>query len=147
MTTQVEPIRGKVARILNSREVALNIGGEDGVTPGMFFDILVPGVDNITDPDTGEILGSLDIAKTRVKVVRIQDRLSVATTYRKQQVNMGGRGFLARGMFEAPRWVTKYETLKTNESMAYRSHELSEEESYVSVGDPVVQVFSDDEPG
>ncbi|MCY4653158.1 MAG: hypothetical protein OXC95_08345 [Dehalococcoidia bacterium] len=144
MTTQVEPIRGKVARILNSREVALNIGKEDGVAPGMFFDILVPDPDSVTDPDTGEVLGSLDIAKTRVKVIRIQDRLSVATTYRKQQVNMGGQGFLTRRMFEAPRWVTKYETLKTNESMAYRARELSEEDSYVSIGDPVVQVFLDE---
>ena len=142
MTTQVEPIRGKVARILNSREVALNIGRDDGVTPGMFFDILVPDLDNITDPDTNESLGSLDIAKTRVKVIRTQGRLAVAATYRKKRVNVGGRGFLAGGMFEAPRWVTKYETLKTTDSTW---ENLTDEDSYISRGDPVVQVFSNNE--
>lgn len=33
-------LKGKVARILNSREVALNIGADAGVEVGMRFDIL-----------------------------------------------------------------------------------------------------------
>ena len=145
MTTLTEPIRGKVARILNTREVALNIGSKHGVRLGMLFDIMIPGSYNISDPDTGDVLGSLDRPKTRVKVIQIKDSLSLATTYRKTSVNVGGQGFLAKRMFEPPRWITTYETLKTNESIEYRADPLSEEDSYVSIGDPVVQVFSDDE--
>ena len=32
-----DPIRGKVAKVLNSREVAINLGSEQGVRPGMYF--------------------------------------------------------------------------------------------------------------
>ena len=44
-------IQGKVARILNSRELAINIGSNNGVQAGMYFDILDPKGENITDPD------------------------------------------------------------------------------------------------
>ena len=147
MTTQVEPIRGKVAQILNTRELALNIGTRDGVKLGMLFDIMIPNAYNISDPDTGVILGYLDRPKTRVKVIQAKDNLSLATTYRVKKVNVGGQGFLASNVFEAPRWVVKHETLKTNESFDNSSDELSDEDSYISIGDPVVQVFSDDELG
>ena len=144
MTILIEPIHGKVAQILNSREVALNIGIRDGVELGMLFDIMMSNAYNIKDPDTGETLGSLDRPKTRVKVIQTKNNLSLATTFRKTRVNVGGQGFLASRVFEAPRWVTKYETLKTDESIGYRADELSEEDSYVSIGDPVVQVFEED---
>ena len=47
MTSQVEPIRGKVARVLSVREVALNKGSADGVKIGMVFKIIrSPGLRN-----------------------------------------------------------------------------------------------------
>ncbi len=61
MADRAEPIRGKVAKVLNSREVALNIGEEQGVRIGMVFEILSPVGDVIEDPDTGDTLGSVDI--------------------------------------------------------------------------------------
>ena len=145
MATLVEPIRGKVAQILNTREVALNIGTNDGVELGMLFDILIPNAYNISDPDTGAVLGYLDRPKTRVKVIQAKDNLSLATTYRVKKVNVGGQGFLLSSMFEAPRWVTQHETLKTNESLENSAYELADADSYVSIGDPVVQVFLDGE--
>jgi len=66
-----ERIRGKVAAILTQRELALNVGEEEGVEVGMRFAILnSKGVD-VTDPDTGKVLGDVPVAKTIVKVVRI----------------------------------------------------------------------------
>ena len=38
-----DPIRGKVARILNSREIAINVGRDDGVYRGMYFDVISHG--------------------------------------------------------------------------------------------------------
>jgi hypothetical protein len=139
-----DPIRGKVARVLNSRELALNLGSEHGVRIGMFFDILDPKGDNITDPDTGEIIGSIERAKVRVKVVSVQARLSVASTYKKERVNIGGSGSLVgfgssglSKLFLPPEYITQYETLKTQERTW---EDLSEDESYVKSGDPVVEV-------
>ncbi len=146
MTTQVRPIRGKVAQILNSREVALNVGLDDGVEIGMLFDIVTPKGHDITDPVTGDVLGSLDKPKVRVKIISVQHRLSVAATFRKKRENIGGSsdliGLYSR-MSSPPRWITRYETLKTTDSTW---EDLPDEDSYISRGDPVVQVFSDGEP-
>ena len=145
MTTQVKPIRGRIAQILNSREVALNVGSNKGVEIGMLFDIVTLGGYEITDPDTDEILGSLDKPKVRVRVVSVQDRLSVATTYRKMRENIGGAGSFIEAysrMLAPPKRVVEYETLKTADP-AWQG--LLDEDSYISRGDPVVQVFGDDE--
>lgn len=142
MTTS--PIRGKVARILTSRELVINVGAREGVTVGMYFDVLEPKGEDIADPDTGEILGSVARPKIRVQVASVQERLSVASTYKKTQVNVGGRGTgLAVGagiaeLLTPPKWVTKYETLKTHEKTW---ENLDETESFVKTGDPVVQVI------
>ena len=37
MNSAAEPIHGKVARVLNSREVAVNKGSDAGVKIGMIF--------------------------------------------------------------------------------------------------------------
>lgn len=67
-----EAIRGKVARILNSRELAINVGAADGVKVGMYFDVLDPKGEDIKDPDSGEVLGSLERPKVRVKLRRFR---------------------------------------------------------------------------
>lgn len=148
------PIRGKVARILNSRELAINVGTNDGVIAGMHFDVLDPKGEDITDPDTGEVLGSIDRPKVRVQVIKVYERLSVASTYKKNEVNVGGRGsHLGVGgladLFMPPKFVTKYETLKTTEKTW---EDLEEKESFVKTGDPVMQVVTEvnvgeNEPG
>ena len=139
-----EPIRGKVAQLLNSREVALNIGAEQGVVVGMRFDIMEP--EGINDPDTGESLGAIDRPKVRVQVAYVQEKLSVATTYRTERVNIGGtfdswatRGSFSRALMP-PRWITKYETLKTEEKTW---EDLDEEASVVKTGDRVIQVIAE----
>ena len=143
MTIQTKQIHGKIAKILNDREVIMNVGGNQGVEHGMLFDIMTPRGYDVTDPDTGEVLGSVERPKTRVKVIQVYDKLSVATTFRKKSVNVGGTApLLLRRMFDPPRWVTRYETLETRESTW---EDLDEEDSYVSTGDPVVQVFDDED--
>ena len=133
-------IRGKVAKILNSREVALNVGASDGVENGMQFDILAPELHDILDPDTHEVIGSVNRPKVRVQVGTTADRFCVARTFRRRRVNIGGRGLsigYAASLFEPPNWVTRSETLKTTEDTW---EDLSEQDSYVKTGDPAVQV-------
>lgn len=141
-----ELIRSKVARVLNSREVAIAAGSSQGVEIGMYFDVLDPKGENILDPDSGEILGSIDRPKVRVKVTQVQERLSVASTFKKEKINVGGTardlasigsiGLLSRSLMP-PKYITKYQTLKTDEKTW---EDLDEAESYVKTGDPVVQV-------
>lgn len=136
------PIHGKVARILNSRELALNIGSVNGVKMSMLFDVLDPKGEDIQDPDTGEKLGSLQRSKVRVKIVSVQERLSVASTYKSREINVGGSiGYAAIGTVSAmlmpPKYVKRYETLKTTEQTW---EDLDETMSYVKSGDPVVSV-------
>lgn len=141
MTTSSGPIRGKVAQILNSRELVINVGERHGVVADMYFDILDPKGEDITDPDTQEILGSLARPKVRVKITKVQERLSIATTFRKEKINIGGQGanidFGFTRFLMPPTWITKYETLKTSEATW---EDLDEEKSYVKTGDPVIQV-------
>jgi hypothetical protein len=73
-------IEGKVAVILNERELIINKGAEAGVKEGMKFKIVEPKVD-IKDPDTGEALGTLLHEKIRVGIVEVQPKFSKARTY------------------------------------------------------------------
>lgn len=136
-------IRGKVARVLNSREIAINVGSEKGVDVGMHFDVLDPKYENIRDPDTNELLGSVERPKVRVQVIKVQEKLSIASTYRKKEINVGGTSFT--GIFSEflmpPDWRTKYETLKTEEQ---DWEDIDAKGSYVNVGDPVAQVILPD---
>lgn len=140
-----EPIRGKVARILTSRQLAMNIGKADGVAVGMEFNVLDPKGEAIEDPDSREVLGSLNRTKVRVKVVQVEDRISVAETFKSRRVNVGGVGpSLGLGMtglarlLMPPVWVDRDVTLKTTEKTW---EDLDESESFVKTGDPVVQIL------
>lgn len=139
-------IRAKVARVLNSREIAITAGSQQGVVTGMLFDVMDPKGEDVRDPDTGEVLGSIERPKVRVQVTQTQDRISVASTFKKEKINVGGTGaFLSdfgavsRALMP-PKYVVKYETLKTDEKTW---EDLDEEESYVKSGDPVVQVIEE----
>ena len=145
MTSDSKLIRGKVARILNSRELALNVGLEHGVELDMLFDVLDPNAENIQDPDTSAIIGSLYRPKVRVKVVDVQEKISVASTYRSRKINLGGTGQSLQAwadMLTPPKWIREYETLKTDEATW---EDIDEEDSYVATGDPVVQVHNNED--
>ena len=45
-----DPIRGKVARILNSRDMVINVGSRSGVAVGMRFDVMDAKGEDIRDP-------------------------------------------------------------------------------------------------
>lgn len=126
-------IRAKVAKIIDARTLVLNRGADDGVEVGMRFAVLNRNGAEIRDPETREVLDSVDVEKTVVKVASVKARVAVARTYRKY----GGReGLSVLGSFAAR--PAKVETLKTDE--ATYKEEMSEHDSYVKVGDDAVQV-------
>lgn len=139
--TSTERLHGAVAAILNRQELVINLGSDNGVTEGMRFAILNRRGVDIKDPNTDELLGSVDVPKVVVEAVRIQPRITVARTFRVTRRNVGGTGSLGiglSGLFEPPKWVEVRESLRSQEKPAIA--ELDESESYVKVGDPVVEV-------
>lgn len=140
ISPQPDPIRGTVARVLNARELVINRGSNHGVVKDMYFDVLAPEGEGIIDPDTLEPLGSVDRAKVVVKIVQVQEKLSVARTFKSRSRNVGGMGAMAAfdQLFGPTKYVTEYDTLK----QSGRTWEnISEEESFVQTGDPVRQTF------
>lgn len=136
----MKEIRGSVARILNSTQIVINRGSKEGVEIGMVFEVLDKNATEIMDPETGELLGSIDRPKVEVKIVTIEEKLSIAETYKTRRINRGGNGSSLTaftGMFSPPDYVDELETLKA-EDKAWE--DLPEEKSFVKVGDPVRNV-------
>ena len=126
----MDPIRGKVAQILDSRQIAINVGSLKGVTVDMVFKVVNPEGEQIRDPDTDEILGSVESPKIRVRVTEVQDKLSVATTSAADpEFAPIALGPFAKALLP-PRWAERRDALRYN---------LND----VKVGDPVVQVVQD----
>lgn len=138
-----DPIRGKVAAVVSKRELALNVGEEQGVTVGMRFAILNRKGVGITDPDTGEPLGDIPVVKTVVKVVRVDGpRLSTARTFR----TIPGRPGLADALIGAGNFAgrpARTETLSIDPSRE-DVIEIKEEDSFVKKGDTAVQTVGDE---
>lgn len=128
-------IRAKVAKIIDARTIVLNKGSTDGVEVGMRFAVLNRNGAEIKDPDTGEVLGSVDVEKTVVKISDVQERVSVGRTYRRTRAS----GFAALTSLSKE---SRVETLKTDE--ATYKQEMDERESYVKVGDEAIQVSGDE---
>ncbi|MEZ5126799.1 MAG: hypothetical protein R2826_11265 [Thermoleophilia bacterium] len=131
-------IRGKVARLLNARELALNIGSDQGVVPGMRFAVLNPRGEDITDPDTGETLGSVEVQKVLVEATRVEPRVCVARTYRTRTTRVSGGVMPKVDFFSPPKYRTTAETLRAADNPGQA--EIDESDSFVKVGDPVVEI-------
>lgn len=141
--TRVGDLRGKVAAILNQRELVLNLGADDGVEVGMRFAILNSKGVGIVDPDTGEPIGDVSVAKTVVKVVRVDGpKISVGRTFR---VIPGTPGiadvFAATSRIGGTRARTETLTLGPHAELV---SELSDEESFIKVGDVAVLTTGDE---
>jgi hypothetical protein len=122
-------IQAKVARIINNTDLALNKGVADGVEEGMKFAILSDAGEEIRDPDTGEVLDSIQIAKTVVKIIYVASRSSIGRTFRKYE---------SAGIFNAlGQGLTRRETLATDESRVQQ--ELDPSKAKVKVGDGALE--------
>lgn len=66
---------GKVAHIIDSFTIVMNKGDIDGVSVGDTFRIVSLG-NTITDPDSGEELGQLEIIKGNAKAIHVQEKFA-----------------------------------------------------------------------
>ena len=77
----------KVIEILNSKELLINYGSENGANDGQQIRIIKKGED-VIDPDTKESLGTLDIIKGDLKIYRAYPKFSICRdiTYKETSV-------------------------------------------------------------
>ena len=107
----------------------MNVGSSDQVSVGMLFKIINPKGEQIKDPVSGQILGSVESPRSVVHVMEVQDKLAVATTTAANpMITPTTLGPFARVLMP-PRWVDQYESLTVNLSS-------------VNIGDSAVQVIA-----
>ena len=128
-------IEGKIAKILNTRELVINRGLDHGVVPDMEFAVMEPHL-SIVDPDTDELLGSLEREKIRVRVFEAHPKFSLARTYETFQ---DFAPIDPLGVFsEQARYITKVRSLNTSTDLHPPS--LSRGVVSVNIGDIATQV-------
>ncbi|MET0648636.1 MAG: hypothetical protein ABW208_18650 [Pyrinomonadaceae bacterium] len=72
-------LTGRIIRILDTRTVVINLGREHGITDASIFRILGEP-EQIIDPVTNEVLGSVKVTKTRVRATQVFDKFTTAST-------------------------------------------------------------------
>jgi len=125
-------LHGKVAQLLNVRQLAINLGYKHGVAQGMHFAVLNRNAGAIHDPDTHEILGSVALAKVHVKVTTVQQEFSIADVEGKRW-----RSGIALPSYFFTESASVPLTLKRSDFSDVE--EIEEKDSIVKIGDPVVQ--------
>ncbi|ALD11796.1 hypothetical protein AES38_01460 [Clavibacter capsici] len=102
----------------------------------MKFAVMDPLGRDIKDPESGDVIGSVAIAKTVLKIVRAEARLAVARTFRtKQGLNIAAIAGLGG---------ERSETLRSDERRLQQM--LDEKDSKVNVGD-AVESYTGEFPG
>ena len=124
-------VEGKVAKILNSREIVINKGSEDGVKTGMKFSVQEQET-TIIDPGSGEKLGQLTRPKISVEAMEVEPRFSIARTFETYQAQNPEAMYLSSAF---PRHITRVKKIRTQSDFEYREDSVS-----VSVGDTVVEI-------
>ena len=129
-------IEGKVAAILNNRELIINKGSNDGVEPEMRFTITDRGLE-VMDPDTREKLGDYAPEKIRVEIVNIQPKFAVARTYETYRTRVESHPIPSIAAIMGTRYATRVKTISKSKD----DFEFSEESITVTVGDAATQIL------
>jgi hypothetical protein len=79
----------RVAAVMDDTTLVLNAGSQMGVKEGMLFDVVAQHQE-ITDPNTGEGLGQWEVAKARVVVTHVQEKMSTVRTPLTAQAETSG---------------------------------------------------------
>ena len=137
-----ERLVGRVASILNAKELVINIGASKGVISGMRFAVMAEAPMSVIDPETGEILDMIDREKVRVEAIEVREKISICRTFRKREIPAGPlytTSLLPNGLanLSAPPKTIEEDLKVQNDSLP---PPLSPEDSYVKVNDRVIYV-------
>jgi hypothetical protein len=72
-------IQGKIIRIVDKQTAVINLGSDNGISHDSIF-IIKGDTEEIIDPDTNEVLGSLKVVKSKLKSAQVHKKFTIATT-------------------------------------------------------------------
>jgi hypothetical protein len=72
-------LSGRIIRILDNTTVIVNLGSSDGITSETVFSVLGEPED-VVDPETTEVLGTVSIVKGRVRAKSVSDKFTICTS-------------------------------------------------------------------
>lgn len=72
-------VEAQVAAIFDERRIAINAGSQQGVTESA--PVTVWRRVFVKDPETDEVLGHVDLDALRMRIVEVQERMSVAAVH------------------------------------------------------------------
>lgn len=133
-------ISGKIARVLSNQDVVLNRGQQHGISVGDYVGVIDDDDSIVENPEDGTEIGGLVSFKVSLRVTQVSESLSIASTYRVQQVNRGGLGLgtapnlgaISEKYLREPEWVEQIERMRVSPGVA---GSLGGTGSTVAVGD------------
>lgn len=133
-------IQGKVALVLTDRQLVINRGQNDGVEIGMQFAIMGNHQGEVRDPDSGETLGTVEVIKTIVKIVEVEERISLGKTFRT--IKEGGGAFAMSSEISRAFTPSSVRVETLDQEGRFSEKEITPDKSYVKVGDLALQIVS-----
>ena len=82
----------KIIKIIDEYRVVINAGSNDSINTSDKFEIYVEG-NEVFDPDTNELLGTLDYVKAKVEAVDIFPKMSICRNTEYTEKNLLGVNF------------------------------------------------------
>ncbi len=132
-------IRGKVAEVLNDREIVINRGKDHGVKLGTRFKITETV--EIRDPDTGDVIGTIIREKIRFKVVYAQPSMSIARTYETHTFGTSSASLATEALL---RTIHPEAGMQRTDVKRIRPSGDNDEPVLVKIGDVVDEVTDDE---
>lgn len=74
-----------VVKVIDPYKVAINKGEKDGIRLGQRL-LVYALLEEITDPETGESLGCLELVRGRGEVIHLQERLATLRSVERRKV-------------------------------------------------------------
>lgn len=82
-------LEGKVALLLNEREIVINIGTEQGVLKDQIFGVYLPKPIEVRNPETGDLLGEIDDIILKVVARRVNPRFTICEAVGYKTIGSG----------------------------------------------------------
>ena len=86
----------KIAKIIDEYQVVVNAGSNDLIHDDDCLEVYQPGQE-VTDPDTGESLGTLDFVKAKLRVVNVFPKMCVCENRETEQKSFSSN--ISQGLF------------------------------------------------
>jgi len=77
----------KIVKIINEYRVVINAGSNDLIHDGQNLEVFVQGTP-ISDPDTGDSLGTLDYVKAKLRVINVFPMMSVCENRETETIGL-----------------------------------------------------------